>query len=186
MANLELPKDKRLSEEEAKEYIERYFTKFSGIRRFQIMYPREVKRTGYATTMLGRKRYLPAINFARTSKEGWRLASAAERAAVSTIIQGTASDVLKLAMLKADKAGLELAVQIHDQLLVYSKIENAEKEMAILKDCMENCGLTFEVPIKAKIALVDHWEQESDGAIELEGTDELGGGSEPAEDEEKT
>ena len=89
--------------------------------------------------------------------------SSAERQAVSTLIQGSASDVLKLAMIKADEKGLQLAVQIHDQLLVYSKKENAEKDAETLKDCMEYCGLSFCVPIKASIKIVDHWEQQSQG-----------------------
>ena len=154
----------KITENQAKEFIEKYFNKFSGIKKLQMLYPKEVKRVGYATTILGRRRYLPAINFPKTNKEGWKKASAAERAALSTLIQGTASDVIKLAMIRADQKGLKLAVQIHDQLLVYSKIENVEKDKETLRDCMENCGLVFCVPIKAKIVIVDRWEQESENA----------------------
>lgn len=183
MANIELRKQDeeekaqgtfkvshKITEEQAQEYIDKYFKKFIGIKTLQITYPKEVRKTGYATTILGRRRFLPNIykkpytGDSKIDKENWIKASSAERQAVSTLIQGSAADVLKLAMLKADKKGLELAVQIHDQLLVYSKKENAEKDAEILRDAMENCGLSFCVPIKTKIAIVDHWEQESQGA----------------------
>ena len=60
-------------------------------------------------------------------------------------------------MIKADQKGLQLAVQIHDQLLVYSKKENAEKDAETLKDCMEHCGLSFCVPISGLLLkIVDH------------------------------
>ena len=176
-------KSHKITAEQAQEYIDKYFKKFSGIRALQLTYPKEVRKTGYATTILGRRRFLPNIykkpysGDRQTDKDNWMKVSSAERQAVSTLIQGTAADALKLAMIKADKQGLELAVQIHDQLLVYSKKENAEKEAEILRDCMEHCGLTFAVPIKAEIVIVDHWEQESQGATATEIEEELSTGA---------
>jgi DNA polymerase-1 len=185
-------KSHKISEEQAQEYINKYFKKFSGIRALQITYPKEVRKTGYATTILGRRRFLPNIykkpytGDKKIDKENWIKVSSAERQAVSTLIQGTASDVLKLAMIKADKLGLLLAVQIHDQLLAYSKIETAEKDAEILRDAMENCGLTFLVPIKAEIIIVEHWEQESEGAEVIEIEQVPDGGVGKASDEGET
>jgi len=169
MANLEL-KENRLTEEQAKEYIERYFKKYSMVKTFQLAYPQEVRRLGYATTILGRRRYLPEIQKKPYSgdkvidKENWKKTSHAERQAISTVIQGTASDILKLAMLRAYRKGLLLVTQIHDQVLVLSKKETADKDVEVLRDCLENCGIKLEVPVIAKIKVVDRWEQESDSA----------------------
>lgn len=184
MANIELAKqDKeekeqgtftishKITEEQSQQYIDKYFKKFYGIRSLQVSYPNEVRRTGYATTILGRRRFLPNIykkpftGNRMIDKENWKKTAAAERQAVSTLIQGTASDVIKLAMIKADHQGVLLFAQIHDELLAVVKQEREQEFVEILKDCMEHCGLTFSVPIVAKIITSDRWEQPSEDIV---------------------
>lgn len=158
VANKELPSGSKLTEDMAKAHIKRFFDQYVGIKTLQLVYPREVRRTGYATTILGRRRYLPEIRLSKTDKASWAKASAAEREAISTLIQGTAGDIIKLAMIKARSRGIILKGQIHDQLLATAKVEDVEGRAAILKDCMENCGLKFDVPIVANVSVVDRWE----------------------------
>lgn len=162
VANKELPSGSKLTEDMAKSHIKRFFDQYVGIKTLQLVYPREVRRTGYATTILGRRRYLPEIRIPKTDKASWAKASAAEREAISTLIQGTAGDIIKLAMIKARSKGIRLKGQIHDQLLATAKTDDVEAQAAILKDCMENCGLTFDVPIIANVSIVDRWEGATD------------------------
>lgn len=169
MANLMLPKDAKLTEDSAKAHIERFFSKYVGIRTFQNVYPREVKKTGYATTVLGRRRYMPDIKLPKTNNECWRRVAAAERESVSTIIQGSAADIIKLAMIRAHSRGIKLVAQIHDQLIATAPAEDVDRSAAVLKDCMENCGLKFEVPIVANLSTSERWEGHAEeAALELE------------------
>ena len=148
-----------------KEYIEKFFRTYPGIRMVQTNYPKQVRQSGFATTILGRRRYLPDIvkkpytGDKMIDKENWLKTSKAEREAVSTLIQGTASDIIKLAMIKAHNRGIILVSQIHDELVAFSKNENVEKDVATLKDCMENCGVTLAVPIVSNIDVSDVWNQ---------------------------
>ena len=164
IANTELPKSAKITEEESKLYIEKYFKKYCGVRAFQVAYPKEVRSRGYATTILGRRRYLPNIKLStyhpdkKISNELWRKKAAAERAALSTLIQGTASDIMKLAMIKAHNHGLKIIAQIHDQLLVASAKSDVEKNTVDLKECMENSGIKLRVPVIASVHAVDRWE----------------------------
>lgn len=158
LANQQLDDKHKITEDQAKEYIDKYFKRYAGVKRFQILYPKEVKLKGYATTVLGRKRFLPNIRLPRTDRKDWAKAAAAEREALSTLIQGTAADVLKLAMLKAHNRGLKIIAQIHDQLLVLAPADAVAVQVPILKDSMENCGLKFAVPIVADIHVVERWE----------------------------
>lgn len=166
VANLELPEGYKIDEAQAKEYITKYFRKYAGVKAFQLAYPGQVKRDGYAMTVLGRKRYLPDIAISRVTKEGWKKAAAAEREALSTLIQGTASDILKLAMITAHAKGLEILAQIHDQLLVRVRNSSVDVDARALKDCMENMeghwGLRFGVPIIADVHIVKRWEGHND------------------------
>lgn len=158
----------KISEEEATEYIAKYFKKYNQVKAFQLIYPNEVRRVGYATTVLGRVRFLPDIKLSKVSKENWKKVSAAEREALSTLIQGSASDILKLAMLRADKQGILLVGQIHDQLLATDQQDKVVSSAKILKESMEHCGLTFEVPIVANVKIADRWECETEDVIEGE------------------
>lgn len=153
----------KISEEEAAVHFENFYREHPLVKTLQVNYPKEVRRIGYATTILGRKRYLPNIFLPRTTKDNWKKISGAEREAVSTLIQGTTGDIVKLGMLRADKMGLAIVAQIHDELLVISKEENVENDSKALKDCMENCGLKLAVPVVANMAIMDRWAEKKEG-----------------------
>ncbi|MGH9428316.1 MAG: DNA polymerase, partial [Terriglobia bacterium] len=165
VANQELAKKDKITEADAAKYIEKYFKEYSGVQPFKAMYCREVKAKGYATTILGRRRYLPNIRLPRNTKELWWKAAAAERAAVSTLIQGTAGDILKLAMNLAFSKGIHFAGQVHDQVLVHTTPATRDRDEATVKECLEHCGLDLLVPVVANIQVVEKWEG---GLIERE------------------
>ncbi len=141
----------------AAEYIRKYLTRFSGVREYMDGIKEKAKADGYVTTLLGRRRYLPELK-----SKNYSVRSFGERAALNTPIQGTAADIIKLAMIEVSKRLKEggfdsrLILQVHDELI----IDTAEKEVpavsSLLKDCMENtCKL--DVPLIAGVSVGDNW-----------------------------
>jgi len=141
----------------AKEYIERYFQKYTGVKAYLDSTLEFVKANGYVTTMFGRRRYLPEIR----SKD--RIVfQAAQRAAVNTPLQGTAADIIKLAMIEVQKEieqrkfRSKMIMQVHDELVF--EVPEAEKESvaAMVKDKMENvCKLV--VPLTVDLSIGKNW-----------------------------
>ena len=117
----------------------------------------EAKRDGFVTTMFGRRRYIPEI-----SSKNFNLRSFGERVALNAPIQGTAADIIKLAMIKTSKrlkeSGLDAALilQVHDELIVEAARCDAPAAAKILSEEMENvCRLN--VPLEAEAAMGDTW-----------------------------
>jgi DNA polymerase-1 len=117
----------------------------------------ETEKKGYAVTMLGRRREIPGINSRnRTEKSG------AERIAVNTPIQGTAADIVKLAMLALDrrireeKLPLRMLLQIHDELIFEAPEDKIEESVKLIRESMENV-VELSVPLKVGIEIGDSW-----------------------------
>lgn len=152
-----LAQDLHIPREEAKEYIERYFARCQGIKAFIDRTVAEAKEKGYVLTMYGRRRDLPAI---RSSNYNQR--SLAERMAMNTPIQGTAADIIKLAMLRAHKAlgeaGLKsrILLQVHDELVLEVKQEELAQVEAILREAMEQAA-SLSVPLTIDINTGRNW-----------------------------
>jgi DNA polymerase-1 len=152
-----LAKALKISRRDAKAYIEKYFERFSKIKGFLDGLKEEAEKTGYSITMNGRKRYLPEINSAnRTIK------SNAERMAINSPIQGTAADIIKMAMINIDKKmqdqGLKtkMLLQVHDELI----FEVPEDELSTMKELvreeMENV-VSLKVPLKVDMGIGVNW-----------------------------
>jgi DNA polymerase-1 len=130
-----LSQDLSISRKEAAEYIERYFENFPGIKQYLDGLVAGAKEKGYVTTMFGRKRPVPEI-----SSSNFMQRSFGERIAMNSPIQGTAADIIKLAMIRVHnrlkEAGLKsrLILQVHDELL----IECYEPEIDEVKDILQN------------------------------------------------
>jgi DNA polymerase-1 len=135
----------------AKQYIEMYFDRFPTIKTYLDGAIAAAKKQGYVTTFTGRRRYLPEIN-----SSNHNLAAFGERAAMNMPLQGSAADIMKIAMLKVDEAlrkeGLksQIVLQIHDEVVVDCFDDEIEAVEKILKREMENavdfnCPLTVEV-----------------------------------------
>ena len=146
-----------LSRAEAKQVIADYFETYKGIRRYMDEIPEVARKQGYVTSMFGRRRYFPSIN-----DRNYTVRSRAEREAINMPIQGTASDIVKIAMLKVDeefkRAGLasRLLMQVHDELLVESPEKSAKEVAAILKHEMET-AVSLDVPLVADVGVGDNW-----------------------------
>lgn len=148
-----LSRDLGISRFEAKRYIESYFTQYPGIHAFMEEMIRRAKETGYAETLLGRRRLLPELHAAKYMTRQF-----GERVAMNMPIQGTAADIIKLAMVRTEQALKEggfqskLILQVHDELLIDARKEEAEAVQALLKTAMEE-AFQMAVPLKAEVSI---------------------------------
>ncbi len=146
-----------LSRSEAKDVIEDYYETYKGIKKFMEETPEIAKKQGYVSSIYGRRRYVPSIN-----DRNYNTRSRAEREAINMPIQGTASDIVKIAMLKVDaamkKAGLEtkMIMQVHDELLFETPEAEVEKALEIITREMES-AVELDVPLTVEIAAGKNW-----------------------------
>lgn len=144
---------------EAKEFIARYFEKLDVLKEFYDSVVEQGREKGYVTTLSGRRRLLPELH--STSQQ---VLSQARRQAINTVIQGSAADIIKMAMIKvADNAeikhlGGRLILQIHDELLVEGPEENIEEIGRLLQQDMQTVA-TLAVPLKVDLGLGRNWAQ---------------------------
>lgn len=147
--NLSIPKYK------AKEFIERYFATYPKVKEYMDGNVAFAREHGYSVTLLGRRRNLAEIN-----SSNYLLRSAAERMAMNTPLQGSAADVVKLAMIAVEKrlSGMKskMILQIHDELIVDAAEDEADEVLAILKQEMEN-AVTLRVPLVAQANKATNW-----------------------------
>ena len=134
---------------EAKEYMDAYLSRFHGVRDYQKSIVERAKADGYVSTLFGRRRYLPEL------KGNFTMRSFGERVALNMPIQGTAADVIKLAMVNVDRRlrdeGLaaRLILQVHDELIVECPDGEKERAAALLQEEMEN-AVHYSVPLIAE------------------------------------
>ncbi len=146
-----------ISRAEARKVIDDYFATYKGIRTYMDRIPEEAREKGYVESLFGRRRYFPSIN-----DRNFSVRSRAEREAINMPIQGTASDIVKIAMLKVDaaikKEGLktQMIMQIHDELLFESPEAEVAKASEIIKREME-ASATLDVPLIAEIGSGYDW-----------------------------
>jgi DNA polymerase I len=142
---------------EAKLYIERYFERYSGVRAFIDRTIAETRSTGSVRTMFGRMRPIPDIESRNANQRGF-----AERTAVNTPLQGTAADLIKLAMiaiarkLAEHKLRTRMVLQVHDELLFEVPEEETETITPLVKEAMENV-IQLKVPIVADLSFGGNW-----------------------------
>ncbi|MCR5177239.1 MAG: DNA polymerase I [Anaerovibrio sp.] len=152
-----LSQDLKISRKEAAGYIESYFEKCRGVKSFIDRTVENAHSQGFVQTAFGRRRDLPAIN---SSNYVQRML--AERMAMNTPIQGTAADIIKLAMIRAynmlKKSGMKsrILVQVHDELVLEVTSDELDKVKALLKDTMENV-VSLKVPLSIDINLGKNW-----------------------------
>ena len=137
-----------ISRKEAQTFIDRYFVHYAGVQQFMDDIMDQARVDGYVTTLLGRRRQLPEINVSNANRRQF-----AERMAINTPIQGTASDIIKLAMIKvheeliAQKAQAKLLLQIHDELVLEVPEDELESISVMVKEAMESV-MALDVPLK--------------------------------------
>jgi DNA polymerase-1 len=157
MSDFGLAKQLKIKKTEAGEYIDKYFAKHKGVKEFIDKTIKEARKNGYVATLLGRKRPLPDIN-----SPHFGLRSFAERTAINTPVQGTAADLIKIAMInirqRAESSELraEMLLQVHDELVFECPRKEAEKAKKIIKEEMEK-ALELKVPIKVEMGTDQNW-----------------------------
>lgn len=146
-----------ISRQEAKEFIEKYFSIHTNIRKWLDNTKKIAHDQGYVETMYGRRRYFPEIN----SSNGM-LVAAAERQAINAPIQGSAADIIKLAMIKVFRdlptvsPKSHLLLQVHDELVVEVPLDEVAKVSKFLKEAMENV-VELKVPVKVEVGVGKNW-----------------------------
>ncbi len=148
-----LAKDVGATVSEAKQYIDDYLSHFSGVKQYMDTNTRSAEVDGYAVTMFGRRRFIPEI--LATNKT---VKALGKRIAMNTPIQGTAADIIKIAMvrvynrLKRELPEAKLILQVHDELIVEAPESVSQKALEILRDEMQNAvRLAVPLPVDAKI-----------------------------------
>ena len=142
---------------EAEEYIKTYLDHFSGVRNYMTNVVEHAKETGYVETLFGRRRYLPEL-----SSSNFNLRSFGERVAMNMPIQGTAADIIKIAMIRVvhrlEKEGLRarLILQVHDELIVEAPEEEAPLVQQLLTEEMEQ-AIHLSVPMVAEATIGKTW-----------------------------
>jgi len=142
---------------EAQETIDAYFARYEGVRRFLDETTKQAKKDGFVRTWMGRRRSLPDLN-----SRNRVLRQAAERMATNTVIQGTAADLIKKAMVEIDRileaSDLEatLMLQVHDELVFETTREAQAALSTIVRDCMEGVA-DFSVPLTVDLGVGENW-----------------------------
>ncbi|WP_416259132.1 DNA polymerase I [Gordonia jacobaea] len=148
----------RISRDEAKEQMEAYFDRFGGVRDYLHDVVVEARRNEYTATLFGRRRYLPDLN-----SDNWQRRQAAERMALNAPIQGTAADIIKVAMINvhkrlvAEKLASRMLLQVHDELVV--EVAEGEREQAekVVREEMGN-AIDLSVPLEVSVGFGRSWD----------------------------
>jgi DNA polymerase-1 len=146
-----------ISKAEARKVIDDYFATYKGIREYMDRVPHEAREKGYVTSLFGRRRYFSGIN-----DRNFAVRSRAEREAINMPIQGTASDIVKIAMirvadaLKREKLETKMIMQVHDELLFEGPADEVKHACEIIKHEME-AAATLDVPLVVEIGSGDNW-----------------------------
>jgi DNA polymerase I len=147
-----------ISRQEAQEFINAYFAAYSGISYYMLHIKDTARRQGYVTTLLGRKRQIPELHAANAALRG-----AGERMAINMPIQGTAADIVKIAMIRlADRLRDEgfkarMLLQVHDELLLEAPRDEVERLIPVLRETMEG-ALPLSVPLTVDVKVGTDWE----------------------------
>ena len=157
ISSFSLAQDIGVSVAEAKSYMDNYLAKYSGVRQYMSDIVEKAKADGYVATLFGRRRYLPELK-----SSNFNIRSFGERVALNMPIQGTAADVMKLAMInvsrriKDEGLSARLLLQIHDELIVECPENEAEYVARLLKEAMEQVA-EFSVPLTAEAHIGKSW-----------------------------
>ncbi len=146
-----------ISQEEAKQFIRLYFERFAGVRRFLDECVERAKELGYAETLFGRRRYIPELQ-----ERTYSVRAFGERVAMNSPLQGSAADLIKLAMINVSgalaKAGADsaLVLQVHDELVVEAPVAELEEAREIVRREMESAA-ELSIPLVVEIGVGENW-----------------------------
>lgn len=159
MSSFGLAKQLGIGRNEAQEYIDRYFDRYPGVKEYMTSTRELAHAQGYVETVFGRRLYLPDINSRNNQRRQY-----AERTAINAPMQGTAADIIKLAMIQADKwlqthdAGAIMLMQVHDELVFEVEETKAEDTASQLANIMESAA-KLKVPLVADVGIGHNWDE---------------------------
>jgi DNA polymerase-1 len=157
MSAFRLANELKIGRADAQRFIDAYFQTYSGVLDFIQRTIAETEARGFSSTILGRRRPIPAIHSRNKTEK-----QAAERVAVNTPIQGSAADIVKLAMIRVDKAlrsahpAARLLLQVHDELILEAPEEEAGQVAALVKREME-AAFSLSLPLRASVETARAW-----------------------------
>ena len=146
-----------IGRKKAKQYIEEYLEQYAGIKQFMENITEQAKEQGYVETLFHRRRYIPELK-----SNNYMVRQFGARVAMNTPIQGTAADIMKIAMIKvyneikSRKLKSKIILQVHDEMMVETPIEEKEEMINIMKKCIES-ATKLEVPLIAEISDAENW-----------------------------
>ncbi len=147
-----------IDRQDAREFIDSYFAAYSGIAYYMIHIKDLAKRQGYVETLLGRRRWIPELEARNSALRG-----SGERMAINMPIQGTAADIMKIAMirlherLRRDGSGARMLLSVHDEVLFEVPRGELEALAPVVRDVMES-AMTLDVPLDVDLKSGDDWE----------------------------
>lgn len=159
MSAFGLAKQLGIGRKDAQDYINRYFTRYTGVQNYMEDIRNEARQLGYVETVFGRRLYLPTIN----DRNGM-LRAAAERTAINAPMQGTAADIIKLAMIRVDKwleatkLDAKVIMQVHDELV----LEVAENDVKAVSEGLKkemSAATSLSVPLVVDVGVGDNWDE---------------------------
>ena len=159
ISDFSLAGDMKVTKKEASEYIKRYFEKYPAVKTYLDTVKEKAKQDGFVTTFFGRRRYIPEL-----SSRIFMQRAFGERVAMNAPIQGTAADIIKIAMirvynaLKEENLDAKLILQVHDELILECSEKDAQKAKEILvREMSKNTGLDVKLDVAAEIGA--NWEE---------------------------
>jgi len=164
MSDYGLEQATELSREQAAQFIAAYFQRYPGVKSYLESTKQKARERGYVETVMGRRRYIPDLDSGNR-----QVREAAERTAINMPVQGTAADIIKVAMVnlqkEIDRRGLKsrLILQVHDDLLLESPLDEAEQARVLLGEIMSG-AMRLSVPLKVEVKVGRNW-----GDMEVDG-----------------
>ncbi len=159
IGDFSLAEDLGITRKQARAYIDSYLANYPAIDRYLTDIKHTAEEQGYVTTLFGRRRYIPEL-----AERNKNVRAFGERVAMNSPIQGTAADIIKLAMIRVDhklrESGIDarLILQVHDELLVEAHRDCADEALGILREEMENAA-SLSVPLDVEVGMGDDWYQ---------------------------
>jgi DNA polymerase-1 len=148
---------------EAEDFVQAYFERFPGVKRYLDGIRQKAAQQGYVETLLGRRRYFPGLK----SGQNRQVRNREEREAINAPIQGTAADIIKLAMqhvpeaLKQAGLSARMLLQVHDELVLECKLDELERTASVVRTAMEN-AYSLDIPLRTEARSGLNW-----GSLEL-------------------
>ena len=158
MSAFGLTRSTELTLAEAETFVKAYFEKFPGVKQYLDSIKKQAAEQGYVETLLGRRRYFPALQ----GKQNAMIKNREEREAINAPIQGTAADIMKIAMLKVppalEKAKLKarMLLQVHDEIVLECPKDELEKTAKVVKETMAN-AYQLDIPLSTEAKYGDNW-----------------------------